>query len=116
MDSKSLLDIDAARKRLEELDSEREDLSGLLRKLKEIRDTLTSFTEDIEKTKLDHEKWLSTISDKSYEINSKAETANVRFSEAIQSFEKRTEDLFLADSVLACRNVRLCRRRHRTER
>lgn len=54
----SLLELETVRKRFEQLDGERQDLSDLIKKLKQIRDTMTTLQKDMDTKKSETEKWL----------------------------------------------------------
>jgi DNA repair exonuclease SbcCD ATPase subunit len=106
MANNSLLDLETARRRLEELDRERQGLSDLIRKLKQIRDTMASLQADVQASQTETEGWLIQIEKTATEVEAKAQDANKSFSNSIQSFNQKADALLSnfsrsADQILA---------------
>ncbi|NIA11689.1 MAG: hypothetical protein GWP10_18695 [Nitrospiraceae bacterium] len=93
MENKSLLDLETARRRLERLDAEQQELSDLIKKLKQIRDVMTDLQSETEQQKLETEKWLVNIEKTAKDTASKATETNKAFSDSLQSFEQRANSL-----------------------
>ena len=93
MANKSLLDLEEARRRLEELNSEQKELSDLIQKLKQIRDVMTALQSETEKQKSETDKWLANIEKTAKDTTSKATETNKAFSDSLQSFEQKADSL-----------------------
>jgi len=91
MGDDSLLNLETARRRLEQLDSERESLSELIRKLKEIRDTMLSLLASAGENQTELKKWLEAVKASHAESISRADALARDFAGAIQSFEKKAD-------------------------
>lgn len=100
MAGKSLLDIEAARQRLGQLDQERQELSTLIQKLKHIRDIMISLAETTEANKKETDKWLKIIETEASDTGQKARQAIESFSKELENFRKEADALLVRNSQL----------------
>lgn len=101
MANNSLLELEAVRRRIEQLDGERQGLSDLIKKLKQIRDTMTSLQKEVDGKKTDLEKWLRDFKKTALSISTNAIESNNQFSASMQWFRQKAETLLqeIADSA-----------------
>ncbi len=97
----SLLELETVRRRIEQLDGERQGLSDLIKKLKQIRDTMTSLQKELDAKKTDMEKWLRDFKQMALFISANATESNLQFSASMQLFGQKAETLLqeIADSA-----------------
>lgn len=106
MAGKSLLEIETARRRLEQLDAEQQELSSLIQKLKHIRDSMSALAASTEANKQETEQWLTSLKKEAVAANQQTRGAIEGFSNALRSFEKKANELLdrtseLPDQILA---------------
>ncbi|MCI0696203.1 hypothetical protein L0337_29900 [candidate division KSB1 bacterium] len=101
MTNNSLLELETVRRRIEQLDGERQGLSDLIKKLKQIRDTMTSLQKELDAKKTDMEKWLRDFKQMALSISANAAESNHQFSASMQLFGQKAETLLqeMADSA-----------------
>lgn len=93
MANNSLLDVEVARRYLEQLEEERRGLADLIRNLKHIRETMVSLKAEIENNKESTQGWLTQIEADAKELNRQVAETSGRFSATIQSFEQRSQSI-----------------------
>jgi DNA repair exonuclease SbcCD ATPase subunit len=101
MANNSLLELETVRRRIEQLDGERQGLSDLIKKLRQIRDTMTSLQKELDGKKTDVEKWWKDFKKTALSISAKAVESNNQFSASMQGFRQKSENLLqeIADSA-----------------
>jgi hypothetical protein len=97
----SLLELETVRRRIEQLDGERQGLSDLIKKLKQIRDSMTSLQKELDKKRTDMERWLRDFKKMALSISMNATESNHKFSASMQLFSQKAETLLqeIADSA-----------------
>lgn len=101
MANNSLLELETVRRRIEQLDGERQGLSDLIKQLKQIRDTMTSLQKELDGKKTDMERWLRDFEKMALSISANAAESNNQFSASMQLFGQKAETLLkeMADSA-----------------
>lgn len=91
--SKSLLDLETARKELEELERERSGLAELIRQLKAIRDGMSTVHSDVIKAKKDVEEWFSRLKSLAAKLATDSEEALTKLSTNVESLRASSGEL-----------------------